>query len=538
MNDDSVDLNVDNYSISELFAILDINDPMTITDADIMDATNQYIQKFTTENNTQMSLFFTNIQTTLLDHQKKLQKMNNTTALQTEEWYKDEALPQKDDTVQLDKVTARKQKIDVYNNNHFPMNRDALGVNNNFTIPVAQDSLNPNLKNTVNRFVVIDSQYRQPAGGVESSSTNYTLDLSEPLTDTLSLRLYSIQIPYTWYLIDNVYGNNYFYVTNMGVKFKIEISAGNYNLSDICDALNAAFVSSGFICGTKLITTSNSNTGKVSINLNSCVDPNGNVIESVKDVSDFQLGKTAYITFFDFGIIQRVSTPTPTTTTFSNTLGWLLGYKNPFEIILTYGNTANAVANLTGSKYLILVLDDLNQNQINNSIVTITDDSKDVSLPNYFNTSDQKVSVKKPDIYSEEIFLIEFIKGNLNMDKIRMFETQYLQAEQGYPKTLTQAQTYTINSIITDKQQTQTFRAKAPSMSDSFAILPIKYGSMKTGDCYVEFSGSLQDNMRQYFGPVTIRRMMIKLLDDKGQILNLNGGDWSFTLISENLYQY
>jgi hypothetical protein len=61
---------------------------------------------------------------------------------------------------------------------------------------------------------------------------------------------------------------------------------------------------------------------------------------------------------------------------------------------------------------------------------------------------------------------------------------------------------------------------------------------MKTGDVYVEFGGSLQDNKRTYFGPVNITRLRLKLLDDKGNILNLNGGNWCVTLMSENLYQY
>jgi hypothetical protein len=54
----------------------------------------------------------------------------------------------------------------------------------------------------------------------------------------------------------------------------------------------------------------------------------------------------------------------------------------------------------------------------------------------------------------------------------------------------------------------------------------------------VEFSGSLQDNKRTYFGPVNIDRMRVRLLDDKGNILNLNGAEWSISIISENLYQY
>ena len=55
---------------------------------------------------------------------------------------------------------------------------------------------------------------------------------------------------------------------------------------------------------------------------------------------------------------------------------------------------------------------------------------------------------------------------------------------------------------------------------------------------YIEFSGSIQDNKRIYFGPVNINRMRITLLNDKGNLVNLNGADWSITLISENLYQY
>ena len=52
--------------------------------------------------------------------------------------------------------------------------------------------------------------------------------------------------------------------------------------------------------------------------------------------------------------------------------------------------------------------------------------------------------------------------------------------------------------------------------------MPIKTSvGVPTGTLLVEFSGSLQDNMRTYFGPVNIERMAVKLFDDKGNILNL-----------------
>jgi hypothetical protein len=105
------------------------------------------------------------------------------------------------------------------------------------------------------------------------------------------------------------------------------------------------------------------------------------------------------------------------------------------------------------------------------------------------------------------------------------------------PRTLTQSQIYTINEIIKNNDRNTNYRATAPTTTDVFALIPVKSG-MTTGRTYVEFSGSLQDNKRTYFGPVNIDRMRVRLLDDKGNILNLNGAEWSISIISENLYQY
>ena len=55
---------------------------------------------------------------------------------------------------------------------------------------------------------------------------------------------------------------------------------------------------------------------------------------------------------------------------------------------------------------------------------------------------------------------------------------------------------------------------------------------------YTEFTGSLQENKRIYFGPVNLVRMRISLIDDMGNLVNLNGADWNVTLISDILYQY
>jgi uncharacterized protein YjbI with pentapeptide repeats len=106
------------------------------------------------------------------------------------------------------------------------------------------------------------------------------------------------------------------------------------------------------------------------------------------------------------------------------------------------------------------------------------------------------------------------------------------------PRTLTQAQLYTINEIIKNREKNTSFRGKAPTNSDTFAIIPIKRGTMNTGEVYTDFSGAMQDNTRIYFGPVNVDRMHVKLVDDRGYTVNLNGAEWCFTIIAECLYQY
>ena len=47
---------------------------------------------------------------------------------------------------------------------------------------------------------------------------------------------------------------------------------------------------------------------------------------------------------------------------------------------------------------------------------------------------------------------------------------------------------------------------------------------------------TLESNTRVYLGPIDVEKLRIKLMDDKGNILDLNGLDWSFSFIAEHLF--
>ena len=562
------DLNVDNYTISELLGIIELDDP---TSDDIINKTNYYIKDFSKKKNLELVNFFQSIQTKLLEYMNQLETSGTDTeySKQTDKWIKYEALPQ-DNSIQNDKITDRIQKIDVYDNNHMPMNREQLGVNNNFQVPVAQDTLNPNLENITSRFINLDSQFRQSSGGSETMSTDYTMDLSDPLTNVLSLRLYSIQIPYTWYTIDYIYGNTCFWVTNPGLSatntFKIFIEPGNYNPDEFCVAINNAFKNTGFtnvIIPFPNIASYNSNNGKITLNLYNWIDPTGEKIVSITQYGDtFNSDSDAYFTFFDItgtkNCYESGTYPCSASSgqghTFNGTLGWLMGFRLPIQPVFTGGNNSQSVLNLYGTKYFIVVLDDYNQNHINNGLITITELSKILPLPSYYNNSQPYTCTSNlpsllnindvgnlSNISPAEATSLGINPDNLFnslQDKIDFGTGNIQQILPSAPRTLTQAQIYTINEIIKNRNKTISFRSKAPTNSDTFAIIPIKYGSISTGQLYTELSGQFQDNKRVYFGPVNIDRLRIRLLDDKGNNVDLHGADWCVTIISENLYQY
>jgi hypothetical protein len=65
----------------------------------------------------------------------------------------------------------------------------------------------------------------------------------------------------------------------------------------------------------------------------------------------------------------------------------------------------------------------------------------------------------------------------------------------------------------------------------------MKLSGLKNGDTFVEYGGTLQNQERIYFGPVNIHRMTVRLLGDRGNVVDLNGANWSFSLICEQLYK-
>ena len=544
------DTDVNSYTLAELLTILGLDDPDPHS---ITKKTNKLINKYK-KSDPSIATFFKNVQSQLIQYSSDLNDPENKDIAeypagkkQSQDWYQNEYLTQKDKT-QVDKITDREQKIKVFGNEQVPMEREQLGVSNTYNVPIVQDKLNPKLENVTSRFINIDSQFRQSSNSGVSSSSDYTLDLSDYLPNVLSLSLYSFQIPFCWYVIDEAYGNTCFWITNETTNINISILSGNYSASDFVTALNNSFLTAGFsFPNTNPVDTPvsyNNNNGKITLNLI-------NGVYSGNDTNNsFTITTNTIITFFDYTTnLQCPNTDSCVSKGFyiNQTLGWVMGFRVPYENVSINGNISSSILDLNGTKYLMLIIDDFNQNHINNGIVTISEYSNTLKIPSYY-SPDLPYTCSKST--SNSSVLENFINNTNNTnntntdigltiaDKLNLGYIKYPQVLPSAPRILTQSQIYTINEIIKNNDKTTNYRAKAPTNNDIFAILPVKSSGLSTGSLIVEFSGSLQENKRIYFGPVNIERMRVKLVDDKGNILNVNGADWTFTIIAECLYQY
>jgi len=516
-----INYNIDDYTIEELLSLANI----TINDSlqDITNKTNLMIDQAKQRNEDPHVIdFLEQLQIQVINYFHSISQ-ENTYTNEIQEWTSNQNLTQPNST-QRNKITDRTQQIQILDNspnipdnNNIPvdsidnnptvMKRNQLGVSNEYTVPVVQGVLNPNLKNTIKRFINLDSQYRN--NYKTGLNTDYTSTLTESLHNVLSLKLYSYQIPYSWYAFDDAYLNNYFWIvcfdeinpeTGEVYKIKITVPSGNYSVTDFTTTLINAIEDAGFVFAVPNDTvTYNANTGKLSFQfIGGEYNPSGtNVIFTINDTN------TEFV-FYD----------ETCTNCRTDVLGWAMGFREEIVPVLET-NIGEALLDVQGTKYLMLAISDYNQNSVNNPLISLGEQSIHRPLPDYYRS-------KLPN----------------STTVTTLNENNIPQVQASAPRILTQPQIYTINEIFKSNNEASTRTLLSPTTPDMFAMLPIGIHRYTLGSIITEFSSSLKDCERIYFGPVDISNLQVKLLNDKGHVLNLNGLDWNCMLISEQLYQY
>jgi hypothetical protein len=220
---------------------------------------------------------------------------------------------------------------------------------NSFPVDYFPGVINP-IKKKINHFNLnIDTKFRD--NYYTTSSTNINIPLPLQINNVLSMSLSAIEIPLTIFNVSKPFGNNFFTVTltDTNESKVVNIPSGNYDYTglknSINDQLNLLGGNFANIVFTINSTLTNNNANGSGQTIVGCAENT-----SFNYELNFQADK--------FGNDDK-NTPLPLK------LGWLLGFRNGI-----YSNNQNyvseGIADITGSRYFYLVIDDYN-NSVNNN---------------------------------------------------------------------------------------------------------------------------------------------------------------------------
>ena len=207
-----------------------------------------------------------------------------------------------------------------------------------------QGTINPLNKRILRQNINIDTRFRD--NYYTTTASNFHVNLPLRLTEVVSLQLSALELPNTFYVVSQVFGNNFFVLETPGVEpLVVTIPDGNYDYLALQTYINnflsniapAAYNVIQFIAdaNTPLGSGPQGGSGKMIVG-----STTGTLNFSINFLTD------------RYGNEDR-QTPLPLK------LGWLMGFRNGYyENNTTY--ISEGIINLLGPRYIYLVVDDFN----------------------------------------------------------------------------------------------------------------------------------------------------------------------------------
>ena len=343
--------------------------------------------------------------------------------------------------------------------------------------PYSEGTINPIQKHTVTKVINIDSTFRENYAG--SSSTNFTWDLNKKETKVVSMRVSSLDIPISWYTIDDVGNRNQFTIKvhnwiNQGQhdQYLITIPPGNYFSNSFVIALNSIFKTIGDGLN-YLIVEIDPYTLKTIIRAVDKTDTMPITNRAPFDTDGLYYSPNFYFEIDFFPERDKfLQAPSHTKKNikqfqeFQRTVGWFIGFRK-FDYIVTSGMILQQpaiVANMSTMIYnCALASEAIYSSSLNNYCFLSIDDHHNncVCQPIVSSTGES------------------YISNNI-MARITVAS---------FP-----------NTILYDNGHDKIFKE------------------------------------RTYMGPITLEKLKISLINKYGEIINLNETDFSFTLELTELY--
>jgi hypothetical protein len=368
----------------------------------------------------------------------------------------------------------------IYHNNQPAMNT--------FPSNLKSGIINPLTRKSYKQIININTRFRNNYS--TTSSTNFGFNLPTPIKKVASMKLSDIQIPAMVYTISPELGSNSFLIGDVsGISFEVvTIPVGSYTACSIKKIINTVLSTTSNYTNVKL--NYNNNDGKMTFTR----DPSGFSLDfNYIDPSCSQFSQTGSNIYKD-----------------QLTLGWLLGFRKNYMY-----NTPQLATKTQGVT-----------NQLTK---TGTATSRQVNQLN-------KIRNARPSLTQTKNGL-QYLKNNYTCCSpwIEPTDISYI---------YTGASSYTGEAIY-DNQGSKYFLLSVNDYQNNSTIAvvsPLQEETLGDGNILAKIPSECCDKCcieypdRIYFGPTDITKLHITLYDEFGRIVDMNNGDYSFTLELEIIY--
>ncbi len=566
--------NIDQYTNNELLDIAELQE--NATSEEINEKFTALIKSRLKEKNYDLAQFLHEAKDRLLNTETVADKQvdnSDNNEDQAENWFKN----QYRDSVtneQQNKVTDRTDTISVFKDSTIPvMSRKRLGINTSVFSKFSQDSLNPTLRQSIITNLCIRSADRALLIPITSeqlpfnnpfklneSPSYFSIPFNQTLKNVLSIKIDTVSLPNAIYTFDKFYSSNYFYVytskindfTDVSSCSKIAITSGTYNsVIDLVVQINQDLSN----CLAKDINQ------KLTANAIDILTNNPKIIfintstqyyikllffnKFLKEAETFRNGLTINK---DCSSCQQDS-PYYEPATYTNNFGYNLGYRIIYHdwyeqklhaqnSIINKNTTPDSFIEPSGGQY-VLQGSEFNFSDWRNKQLSINLDFELSKILNPPSTSSIESTLK--DINNKLLYWdISYNKYLYSQDINNLYQ-QFIHSPKDFSKCYAIAEVpvslYTISDIYICVNDFKSNRSPDAVVTSNYTITDV-LGIVTLNLNNTSLTNNVKSSKRMYFGPVKLERLEIKLVDQRGNLVNLNGKDWILNLSCEELYQY
>lgn len=371
-----------------------------------------------------------------------------------------------------------------------------------YTNHLVDGKVNPLKRTSYKKIVNINSRFRDNYTTYPAS--NFFFSFPEIMNKIVSMKLSNIIIPNFIYSVNRNNGSDNFTIIvkkNDGstITKLIQLPSGSYPAQKIITAINSILSNSVSAVMNYIVLKYDDLTGKMSFDILWSFTAMTNITEVI----------------FDFSYKEPELQQNPINNLYNQisnyiykdqlTLGWTLGFRGNY----IYTNTAtNTTTNTTTTNNIQQTT--LNSIRSRNSTLLVKKNGE------HYLEKNNDCCLTNESISINNMFLYSCPKNKT-----------LIEAESIYDPVVNRYFLLSVNDFQNNHNRCLISPTLAETITDTNLLCKIY---LNTTDTFYE------NPERLYFGPITLSRLHIKLLDEFGRIVDLNNGDFSFTLELEILY--